>query len=669
MQIWSDPFTADGQVHDLEIGGGYLYVGGNAEKVNGVKENIKRFPIADILQGNAAPDPSFDVRFKNGAVRSMALANSASNLYVGGSFGTANQQKANPVSVVTAAHPNGVAVKSLAKFSLNNGGVTLVESFDAQIETRSEGGNRTSIFSTVLDIAVLPGSGALYFGGQFTHVGDQPRSSLARVRADSAVQPFAPDLADVNDGYAQVEEVHFISDRGAARVVACGDWWATEGQGQLEDDGAANRRNQYNVGKFFAWSGNSVKIGGRVWGPNTDGGVMTCSVDEQRGILYLGGHYDFVKDSRDIDYFRPKISAAYVASGQIIERFNTRTDSVRGVDAAIVGVNGTYIAGGAFTTSGTGLDQDDLANTISGIDTRTVVRYDTFGPSSVRDEPAAAAWNDTFEAAFAHPCWETLNCHIDYIDTLTLVQRIDWFVDAISEEHGSSVGFNTSDTENWFGNIESVLDIAGVYGFAEDSAFSLIDSFILVAVQDGLAIYLSGGEKRLDPDYKTGFAAYEWFHFFQTLNDGSPETLINERWGVAEQLATNFGIQATVEKGVSLPNDVENLLLDIGHGYRRAVGVEDERDTIKIAYLELLCGGGGVFAPGCPEPVIAQVDDLFDPRMPGQFPDIADVVLGGIGGGIYAWIVSTFILESASPSWPCDENLTGGSCTPGSVSR
>ncbi len=374
-QLWSNTF--DGRpVHDLELDldGGWLYVGGkaNTKGIPGFRSrrNVERIALANNPNGDF--DDDFDLAFNTGAVRSIAVANNGNTLYIGGTF---TQVKAS----------NGdFDRRSLTKVTLNGANVNVVQSFDAEIKSL-EAGDPDSKFTNVIDIALTPGEGALYIGGQFTHVGgDQPaneRDSIARVKANSDVQPFAPQLEDPNDGFAQIEEIHYVNDSNGARIIACGDWWSTEGQGQLVDDGANNRRSQYNVGKFFTWSGNSVKIAGRVWGPYTDGGVMTCTPDPVNKLLYIGGHYDYVNDATDYPggLFNQKLSAVNLDTGLLIARWDTNTDSVRGVDAAAINSQGTYTAGGAFTQSGT----NDLF-------TPGLVQYDLIGPDSRRAESTNA---------------------------------------------------------------------------------------------------------------------------------------------------------------------------------------------------------------------------------------------------------------------------------------
>lgn len=268
-------------------------------------------------------------------------------------------------SALLTVNGNSSSTGSIAKIYIAGGVHSMDNIFGASFHNFADG------WPVVLSIYADTATNSVYIGGAFTLVDGAPRSGLARLDSFGSPMSFAPDLADYNpeDPSVQVEEIH----KADGRIIACGDWWATEGQGQNVDDGPDARRNQYNIGKFNPTTGVSDRIGDRVWGPVTDGGVMTCPVDEDAGIVYLGGHYDFVNDQSNWPggLRNEKLIAADLETGAIIKRWDTNTSSIRGIDGATVTSTGRLYAGGAFAATG-------------AISANALASYSLVGPEVIR---------------------------------------------------------------------------------------------------------------------------------------------------------------------------------------------------------------------------------------------------------------------------------------------
>ncbi len=239
-----------------------LYLGGKFRTVAGAE----RRHAARVARSNAALDPSW-LPEPNDRVQRIAVAPSGARVYVAGNF----TQIGGCAPAPCHAH--------LAAVDPATGAV--VEIFDPEVAAAEDG------FTTVYSLAFSSDGGTLYFGGQFDEVDGLARSSAAAVDAATGTlpTPFAPRLVDANPSDPAVQ-VHDIRLNGPW-VYLCGDWWATADLG--------DQQNQRNVNRFAATTG-AVDLDFWI---ATDGGVQACALDLDLGLLFVGGHFDCVREWLD----------------------------------------------------------------------------------------------------------------------------------------------------------------------------------------------------------------------------------------------------------------------------------------------------------------------------------------------------------------------------------
>ena len=179
-----------------------------------------------------------------------------------------------------------------------------------------------TLFATVIALEIS--NGVLFAGGAFDYVVDKPddaawaiyslaiprgerldplslevmgavrRNSVAAINLSTGnLTAFSPSIGDNNLGTDEIAQIRDIVADGQGHVFVCGDWWVTNAEGNRfwtpfdYDAGQANpngagwegqlskhqpRPNQHNFGKFEVGTGDSVVVGGRIWGAVTDGG-------------------------------------------------------------------------------------------------------------------------------------------------------------------------------------------------------------------------------------------------------------------------------------------------------------------------------------------------------------------------------------------------------------
>lgn len=152
------------------------------------------------------------------------------------------------------------------------------------------------------------------------------------------------------------------------------------------------------------------------------------------------------------------------------------------------------------------------------------------------------------------------DCNVTDFDELSILARKKWVIQFMEE-----AGFE--DEDQWFNNIVGIIEGFEESGEAtQGSWLSLVDAEILTAVQDGYALF-RGDE--IDGRVLTGedlkLAKY-WATFFNYVRNGN-ELKAYEAWGIAEQAATNYGMEIAEESGVA-PDYAQTVFLGTGNIYR-----------------------------------------------------------------------------------------------------
>lgn len=327
---------ADGTVHDLLLVDGVVYLAGAFSHVRppgaaiGDPEEVERlwFAACDAATGAVLtwnPQATCDGALyptcnNNPRGQTLALSADRQSIYLGGKFravGGAERRHAARVSRANAAvdatwlpepndrvqrilaAPDGGRVYVAGNFTQIGGCApapchahlaatdpatgAVVAGFDPQIASAGGG------FTTVYSLALAEDGETLYFGGQFDEVDGILRSSAAAVDAATGATPtdFAPRLSDPNPGEPFVQVHDLLID--GAWVYLCGDWWVTAEIG--------GQQNQRNVNRFDPSTGD---VDLDFW-IATDGGVQACALDPSLGALFVGGHFDCVREWLDAE--------------------------------------------------------------------------------------------------------------------------------------------------------------------------------------------------------------------------------------------------------------------------------------------------------------------------------------------------------------------------------
>lgn len=317
-----------GQTLALSADGLSLYLGGKFREVAGQP----RRHAAKVARATGVLDPAW-LPEPADRVQRLALAPDGTRVYVAGNFESLGGCTPSPCH----AH--------LAAVDPATGAID--QSFDPRVECDDQGG---SCFTTVYSLLPEPEGSKLYFGGQFGAVNGALRRSVAAVdtATGATTLAFAPDLADSNpsDPYVQVHDLAFDGDW----LYVCGDWWQTEGIGDMQ--------NQRNVNRFDSETG-AVDAGFWI---ATDGGVQACALDANLGLLFVGGHFDCVREWLDsttpVDPSPPQcgtdplflgaqqrdLFALSLADGALAA-WNPDTGGTPGIWAAAVAAGRLYVGG------------------------------------------------------------------------------------------------------------------------------------------------------------------------------------------------------------------------------------------------------------------------------------------------------------------------------------
>ena len=239
-----------------------IFIGGKFRAVGGQP----RRHAARVARANAAVDPGW-LPEPNDRVQRIVAAPDGARVYVAGNF----DQIGGCAPAPCHAHLAAVDPATGA----------LVAGFDPLIASAGGG------FTTVYSLAFSGDGETLYLGGQFEEVDGLARSSAAAVDAATGALPtdFAPRLADANpsDPAVQVHDIQVDHEW----VYLCGDWWSTADLGDAQ--------NQRNVNRFAPATG-AVDLDFWI---ATDGGVQACALDANLGLLFVGGHFDCVREWLD----------------------------------------------------------------------------------------------------------------------------------------------------------------------------------------------------------------------------------------------------------------------------------------------------------------------------------------------------------------------------------
>ncbi|MCB1009484.1 MAG: hypothetical protein KDB94_11390 [Acidobacteria bacterium] len=359
-----------GQTIALSADGQSLYIGGKFREVAGQP----RRHAAKVSRATAALDPDWQPEPAD-RVQRLALAPGGARVYVAGNFTSLGGCSPAP------CHAHLAAVDP-ATGAIDAG-------FDPRVECDDQGG---SCFTSVYSLLPDPEGAKLYLGGQFGAVNGVVRDSVAAVDAatGAATLDFAPQLADTNpnDPYVQVHDLAFDGDW----LYVCGDWWATGGVGDMQ--------NQRNVNRFDPETG---AVDNDFW-IATDGGVQACVVDANLGLLFVGGHFDCVREWLDsttpvdpspsqcgtdplfVGTVQRDLFALTLAGGELTA-WNPDTGGTPGIWAAAVGEGRLFVGGEvrwprqATTATHQNLLAFDVALFADGFERGTVERWSVSLPA------------------------------------------------------------------------------------------------------------------------------------------------------------------------------------------------------------------------------------------------------------------------------------------------
>lgn len=200
------------------------------------------------------------------------------------------------------------------------------------------------------NVAIPDGIGGFYIGGDFTHVGGQARTRLARIKADGTVYPWNPGA----DG-----AVTALALSGNTLYVG-GDFLNVGGQ-------ARNRLAAVDTMTGLATT----------WNPNASANVAVIQV--AGGIIYVGGNFTNMNGTT-----RNRLAAFDQTSGTLTS-WNPNVSSQ--VYAIIVTGSTVYFAGSFSSVGGT------PRQNVAAIDTAGTLMA-TFNPS-VNDTVRAMAYSGT----------------------------------------------------------------------------------------------------------------------------------------------------------------------------------------------------------------------------------------------------------------------------------
>jgi hypothetical protein len=166
-----------------------------------------------------------------------------------------------------------------------------------------------------VDVCIPDGSGGFFIGGRFNSVGGQPRTSLARVRADLSLDPWSPSVVLFNG----VEEIDALAFSGSTLYVA-GGFGSLGGQPRV-------RLGAVDVGTGLATA----------WDPQPDDRVEALAISAGGDVL-VGGYFTQIGGAS-----RNRLAALDASSGAATA-WNPSLDG--DADAIAATPTAIYIGGG-----------------------------------------------------------------------------------------------------------------------------------------------------------------------------------------------------------------------------------------------------------------------------------------------------------------------------------
>jgi trimeric autotransporter adhesin len=354
----SSAYQANGTVRVTIVVGATTYLGGQftAMQPNGGGTAVTRNGVAAVSTATGALLPwNPNV---NGTV--YALTASGGNVYIGGSFTTAN----------------GVAHKNLVEVDGTTG--LPVATFANSLKPNK----------TVRGLAVSP-AGNLYVGGAFT----TPRRFAAEVNATTGalIPAFAPVISNV---YGTSAEVRAIAVNPSGTRVILGGFFNKLNSGAPGDPDATNLgigAVDPTTGASLPWAWHTADLqtyrpfqllafaqdGSTLFGAGTGNGGSGISWDIETGnlnyiegfngnvvgvgvtdgVFYMGGHFSGYCGPIPGNNFctltanRDKLAAVDEATGLSLSPWNPAVNTTLGIEA--LGAGGTTVAiGGEFTKAG-----------------------------------------------------------------------------------------------------------------------------------------------------------------------------------------------------------------------------------------------------------------------------------------------------------------------------
>jgi hypothetical protein len=244
-----------GTVFAVAVSGSTVYLGGNFD-------SVRAQPAANLAAVDATTGRLLSWGASaNGVVRAIEIAPNG-NIFVGGSFtrvnGASRQRLAEirPNGAVTAWHPRVGQISGLCP---------------------------PRCPPTVFTIDFSTDGDTVFFGGHFGTVNGTARNEVAAVGTGDGTNllPWNPDVyADQNCPTCQPRETHRVYNIiiTGTRAYMCGGFWQF----------SHGTRRAYNVLVTNLTDGRPDGT----FAAGTDGDTPGC--DLQRGILYLGGHFNYV---------------------------------------------------------------------------------------------------------------------------------------------------------------------------------------------------------------------------------------------------------------------------------------------------------------------------------------------------------------------------------------
>lgn len=140
---------------------------------------------------------------------------------------------------------------------------------------------------------------------------------------------------------------------------------------------------------------------------------------------------------------------------------------------------------------------------------------------------------------------------------------------------------------NWFNNIVGIIEGFVEYGLADPGSWlSVVDAGILQGIQDGYT--LSAGTATYSTNNPGSLLWKDFFDILESTEHDDIERI--NRWGAAEQAATDYGIGVATSRNL-LPNGYEWAFLLTGNIYRGAASAFDGGLGIPVSFLTAALGG------------------------------------------------------------------------------